>query len=294
MKSKKSKGKKEMLRIAVQSKGRLFEDTMALLSEAGIKVSSSKRTLLVQSSNFPIEVLYLRDDDIPQSVATGVADLGIVGQNEFEERQEDAEVIRPLGFSKCRLSLAIPKAEKYTGLQWFEGKKIATSYPGILRRFMQKNRIAADIHVITGSVEISPGIGLADAIFDIVSSGSTLVSNNLSEVEVVMKSEALLIGNRGMDEDKRAILDELLFRIEAVKAAEDKKYVLMNVPTERVDDVVSVLPGAKSPTVMPLATPGWSSVHTVIDEKRFWEIIRQLKEYGAQGILVLPVEKMIL
>ena len=294
MKSKKSKGKKEMLRIAVQSKGRLFEDTMALLSEAGIKVSSSKRTLLVQSSNFPIEVLYLRDDDIPQSVATGVADLGIVGQNEYEERQEDAEVIRPLGFSKCRLSLAIPKAEKYTGLQWFEGKKIATSYPGILRRFMQKIRIAADIHVITGSVEISPGIGLADAIFDIVSSGSTLVSNNLSEVEVVMKSEALLIGNRGMDEDKRAILDELLFRIEAVKAAEDKKYVLMNVPTERVDDVVSVLPGAKSPTVMPLATPGWSSVHTVIDEKRFWEIIRQLKEYGAQGILVLPVEKMIL
>ena len=283
-----------MLRIAVQSKGRLFEDTMALLSEAGIKVSSSKRTLLVQSSNFPIEVLYLRDDDIPQSVATGVADLGIVGQNEYEERQEDAEVIRPLGFSKCRLSLAIPKAEKYTGLQWFEGKKIATSYPGILRRFMQKNRIAADIHVITGSVEISPGIGLADAIFDIVSSGSTLVSNNLSEVEVEMKSEALLIGNRGMDEDKRAILDELLFRIEAVKAAEDKKYVLMNVPTERVDDVVSVLPGAKSPTVMPLATPGWSSVHTVIDEKRFWEIIRQLKEYGAQGILVLPVEKMIL
>lgn len=283
-----------MLRIAVQSKGRLFEDTMALLSEAGIKVSSSKRTLLVQSSNFPIEVLYLRDDDIPQSVATGVADLGIVGQNEYEERQEDAEVIRPLGFSKCRLSLAIPKAEKYTGLQWFEGKKIATSYPGILRRFMQKNRIAADIHVITGSVEISPGIGLADAIFDIVSSGSTLVSNNLSEVEVVMKSEALLIGNRGMDENKRAILDELLFRIEAVKAAEDKKYVLMNVPTERVDDVVSVLPGAKSPTVMPLATPGWSSVHTVIDEKRFWEIIRQLKEYGAQGILVLPVEKMIL
>ena len=283
-----------MLRIAVQSKGRLFEDTMALLAEAGIKVSSSKRTLLVQSSNFPIEVLYLRDDDIPQSVASGVADLGIVGLNEFEEKAEDVEIVRSLGFSKCRLSLAVPKGCGYYGLKWFEGKKIATSYPGILRRFMQKNRIAADIHVITGSVEISPGIGLADAIFDIVSSGSTLVSNNLSEVEVVMKSEALLIGNRGMDEDKRAILDELLFRIEAVKAAEDKKYVLMNVPTERVDDVVSVLPGAKSPTVMPLATPGWSSVHTVIDEKRFWEIIRQLKEYGAQGILVLPVEKMIL
>ena len=267
---------------------------MSLLAEAGIKVSTSKRTLLVQSADFPIEVLYLRDDDIPQCVATGVTDLGIVGRNEYEERQEQAEIIRPLGFSKCRMSLAIPKAVKYTGLNWFEGKKIATSYPNILRRFLQDNHIMADIHVITGSVEISPGIGLSDAIFDIVSSGSTLVSNNLSEVEVVMKSEALLIGNKGMDEDKRAILDELLFRIEAVKAAEDKKYVLMNVPTERVDDVVSVLPGAKSPTVMPLATPGWSSVHTVIDEKRFWEIIRQLKEYGAQGILVLPVEKMIL
>lgn len=283
-----------MLRIAVQSKGRLFEDTMALLAEAGIKVSSSKRTLLVQSSNFPVEILYLRDDDIPQSVATGVADLGIVGQNEFEERQEDAEVIRPLGFSKCRLSLAIPKAISYPGLKWFEGKKIATSYPGILRRFMQKNNIAADIHVITGSVEISPGIGLADAIFDIVSSGSTLVSNNLAEVEVVMKSEALLIGNKKMSDEKKAVLDELLFRIEAVKNAEDKKYVLMNVPTDKVKEVVDILPGAKSPTVMPLATEGWSSVHTVIDEKRFWEIIRQLKDLGAQGILVVPIEKMIL
>ena len=270
-----------MLRIAVQSKGRLFEDTMALLAEAGIKVSSSKRTLLVQSSNFPVEILYLRDDDIPQSVATGVADLGIVGQNEFEERQEDAEIIRPLGFSKCRLSLAIPKAVNYTGLKWFEGKKIATSYPGILRRYMQKNNIVADIHVITGSVEISPGIGLSDAIFDIVSSGSTLVSNNLTEVEVVMKSEALLIGNKQMSDEKKAVLDELLFRIEAVKNAEDKKYVLMNVPTDKVKEVVDILPGAKSPTVMPLATEGWSSVHTVIDEKRFWEIIRQLKELGA-------------
>lgn len=283
-----------MLRIAVQSKGRLFEDTMALLAEAGIKVSSSKRTLLVHSSNFPVEILYLRDDDIPQSVATGVADLGVVGQNEFEERQEDAEVIRPLGFSKCRLSLAIPKTVNYTGLKWLEGKKIATSYPGILRRFMQKNHIAADIHVITGSVEISPGIGLADAIFDIVSSGSTLVSNNLAEVEVVMKSEALLIGNKNMSDEKKAVLDELLFRIEAVKNAEDKKYVLMNVPTDKVKDVVDILPGAKSPTVMPLATEGWSSVHTVIDEKRFWEIIRQLKDLGAQGILVVPIEKMIL
>lgn len=283
-----------MLRIAIQSKGRLYEDTMNLLAEAGIRIPSSKRTLLVQSTNFPIEVLFLRDDDIPQSVATGVSDLGIVGKNEFEERMEDADVIRPLGFSKCRLSLAIPKSVKYTGLKWFEGKKIATSYPGILRRFMQQNHITSDIHVITGSVEISPGIGLSDAIFDIVSSGGTLVSNNLAEVETVMESEALLIGNKGLDEEKRAVLEELLFRIEAVKNAEDKKYVLMNVPTDKVGDVVSVLPGAKSPTVMPLATEGWSSIHTVIDEKRFWQIIRQLKELGAQGILVVPIEKMIL
>lgn len=282
-----------MIRIAVQSKGRLFEDTMNLLSEAGIKVNTSRRTLLVQSSNFPIEVLYLRDDDIPQSVANGVADLGIVGQNEYEERHENADIVRPLGFSRCRLSLAIPKNIPYAGLKWFEGKKIATSYPGILRRFMQKNNIAADIHVITGSVEISPGIGLADAIFDIVSSGSTLVSNNLVEVETVMQSEALLIANPKLSDEKREILDELLFRIEAVKQAEDKKYVLMNVPTEKVDEIVAVLPGAKSPTVMPLATEGWSSLHTVIEEKRFWEIIRQLKALGAQGILVVPIEKMI-
>lgn len=283
-----------MLRIAVQSKGRLYEDTMALLAEAGIKVTTSKRTLLVQSSNFPIEVLYLRDDDIPQSVAGGVADLGIVGENEFVEKGEDAEVVRRLGFSKCRLSLAIPKNIEYDGLAWFEGRKIATSYPNILRDFMQRNGVKADIHVITGSVEISPGIGLADGIFDIVSSGSTLVSNNLREVEVVMKSEALLIGNKQMSGEKRAVLDELLFRIEAVKNAEDKKYVLMNVPTDKVDEVVAVLPGAKSPTVMPLAQEGWNSVHTVIDEKSFWGIISKLKELGAQGILVIPIEKMIL
>ena len=283
-----------MLRIAVQSKGRLFEDTMSLLAEAGIKVSTSKRTLLVQSPDFPIEVLYLRDDDIPQCVATGVTDLGIVGRNEFEERQEQADVVRPLGFSRCRMSLAIPKAVKYNGLTWFEGKKIATSYPNILRRFLQDNHISADIHVITGSVEISPGIGLADAIFDIVSSGSTLVSNNLAEVEVVMHCEALLIANSNLSPRKKAILDELLFRIEAVKAAENKKYVLMNVPTANIPQVVDVLPGAKSPTIMPLATEGWSSIHTVVEEKSFWQIISKLKEFGAQGILVMPIEKMIL
>lgn len=282
-----------MLRIAVQSKGRLFEDTMSLLSEAGIRVSSSKRTLLVQSPDFPIEVLYLRDDDIPQCVATGVADLGVVGLNEYEERQEHAEIIRPLGFSKCRLSLAIPKAVEYTGLEWFNGKKIATSYPVILKRFLDEKGIKSDIHLITGSVEISPGIGLADAIFDIVSSGSTLVSNNLAEVEVVMKSEAVLIGNPAMDTVKRKILEQLLFRIEAVKAAEGQKYVLMNIPTNRVNDVVEVLPGTKSPTIMPLATEGWSSVHTVVSEKRFWETISRLKELGAEGILVMPIEKII-
>ena len=283
-----------MIRIAVQSKGRLNEDTMTLLAEAGIKIPSSKRTLLVQSPNFPIEVLYLRDDDIPQSVATGVADLGIVGENEFVERAESADIVRRLGFSRCRLSLAIPKAVDYPGVSWFEGRKIATSYPGILNNYLRERGVNADVHVITGSVEISPGIGLADAIFDIVSSGSTLVSNNLREVEVVMQSEAVLIANKQLSDEKRAILSDLLFRIEAVKAAEDKKYVLMNVPTERLNDIINVLPGAKSPTVMPLATPGWNSVHTVIDEKRFWEVISQLKALGAQGILVIPIEKMIL
>ena len=283
-----------MLRIAVQSKGRLFEETMALLQEADIKIPSSKRILLVQSSNFPVEVLFLRDDDIPQSVANGVADLGIVGENEFVERNEDAEIVKRLGFSKCRLSLAIPKDVDYPGLSWFEGKKIATSYPGILERFMKENAVKTDIHVITGSVEIAPGISLADAIFDIVSSGSTLVSNRLKEVEVVMKSEALLIGNKNLSEEKKEILSELLFRIEAVKAAEDKKYVLMNVPTEKLKEIIEVLPGMKSPTVMPLAQEGWSSVHTVLDQKCFWKIIEKLKALGAEGILVLPIEKMIL
>ena len=283
-----------MLRIAVQSKGRLYEDTMKLLSEAGIKIPSSRRTLLVEASNFPIEVLYLRDDDIPQSVATGVADVGIVGENELTEKAADVDIARRMGFSRCRLSLAIPKGIDYPGLSWFNGRKVATSYPHILQRFFYEKGVTADVHVITGSVEISPGIGLSDAIFDIVSSGSTLVSNNLREVEVVMQSEALLIADKALTAEKRATLDELLFRIEAVKAAEDKKYVLMNVPSERLNDVIAVLPGAKSPTVMPLATPGWNSLHTVIDEKRFWEVISQLKALGAQGILVMPIEKMIL
>jgi len=283
-----------MLRIAVQSKGRLFDDTMNLLAEADIKISSGRRTLLVQSGNFPLEVLYLRDDDIPQSVASGVADIGVVGENEFVERNEDAEIISRLGFSKCRLSLAIPKDIDYRGVNWFNGKKIATSYPHILKKFLDEQGINAKIHVITGSVEISPGIGLADGIFDIVSSGSTLVSNNLREVEVVMQSEALLIGNKNLSKEKRATLDEMLFRFKAVKDAEDKKYVRMNAPKAHLQEIINVLPGLKSPTIIPLADEDWCSVHTVLDQKRFWEIIGKLKEMGAQGILVTPIEKMIL
>ena len=283
-----------MLRIAVQSKGRLFEDTMDLLKETGIKVSSSKRTLLVQSSNFPLEVLFLRDDDIPQTVADGVADVGLVGENEFVERGEKADIVKRLGFSKCRISLAIPKAVDYPGVEWFNGKKIATSYPVILRKFLEEKGVNTEIHVIQGSVEIAPGIGLADGIFDIVSSGSTLVSNNLKEVEVVMKREALLIGNPNLSEEKKAILDDLLFRINSVLIAEDKMYVRMNAPKARLDEIVKVLPGLKSPTIIPLADEDWCSVHAVLDEKHFWEIVGQLKALGAEGILVTPIEKMIL
>ncbi len=283
-----------MLRIAVQSKGRLFEDTMDLLKETGIKVSSSKRTLLVQASNFPLEVLFLRDDDIPQTVADGVADVGIVGENEFVERNENADIVKRLGFSKCRISLAIPKAIDYPGVEWFNGKKIATSYPVILRKFMEEKGVKTEIHVIQGSVEIAPGIGLADGIFDIVSSGSTLVSNNLKEVEVVMQSEALLIGNKNLDDEKKNILDDLLFRINSVLIAEDKKYVRMNAPKARLAEIVKVLPGLKSPTIIPLADEDWCSVHAVLDEKHFWEIVGQLKALGAEGILVTPIEKMIL
>ena len=283
-----------MLRIAVQSKGRLHEDTMTLLCEADIKVCSSRRTLLVQSSNFPLEVFYLRDDDIPQSVANGIADIGIVGENEYLERNRNAQIIRRLGFGKCRLSLAIPKNINYTGIHWFDNKKVATSYPNILSGFLKENNINAEIHVITGSVEISPGIGLSDAIFDIVSSGSTLVSNNLCEVETVLKSEALLIGNRNMTEEKYKILDEMLFRFEAVSSAQDKKYIMMNAPKQKINEIIAVLPGIKSPTIIPLADEEWCSIHTVLDEKRFWEIIGKLKDLGAQGILVAPIEKMIL
>lgn len=283
-----------MLRIAVQSKGRLYEDTMSLLKEAGIKINTARRTLLVQSSNFPLEVLYLRDDDIPECVASGVADIGIVGENEFVERGEDAIIVRRLNFSKCRISLAIPESIEYNGLEWFNGKKIATSYPNILSKFAREKNLSIDIHTIQGSVEIAPGIGLSDGIFDIVSSGSTLISNKLKEVEVVMKSEALLIGNKKLDNDKEQILEDFIFRIKSVLIADDKKYVLMNAPSDKVSDIVKILPGIKSPTIMPLATEGWTSIHTVLDQKHFWEIVGHLKEAGAEGILVLPIEKMIM
>lgn len=283
-----------MLRIAVQSKGRLNEESMNLLAEAGIKLSSSKRTLLVPSTSFPVEVLFLRDDDIPQAVANGTADVGIVGENEYMERLQGADIVKRLGFSKCRLSLAIPKDEEYNNLNWFAGKTIATSYPVILENFLKKNGIKAGIHVITGSVEIAPGIGLADAIFDIVSSGSTLVSNRLKEVEVVMKSEALMIAYPGLSREKKEILEELLFRVDSVLYADGKRYIMLNAPTDKLDEIITLLPGVKSPTVIPLKEEGWSCLHSVIEEKRFWEVIGKLKSLGAQGILVLPIEKMIL
>lgn len=283
-----------MLRIAVQSKGRLYDETMMLLEEAGIKLNGGKRILLVSAKDFPVEVLFLRDDDIPESVANGVADVGIIGENEYVEKGSKAQLVKRLGFSKCRLSLAIPKDEKYEGSKWFNGKTIATSYPVILDAYLKEQNVQANIHVITGSVEIAPGIGLADAIFDIVSSGSTLVSNQLKEVEVVMRSEALLISAPQLSPDKQAILEELLFRIEAIQLADGKKYVLLNAPKERLNDIIEVLPGMKSPTVTPLANGEWVSVQSVISEKHFWEIIGKLKSLGAEGILDLPIEKMIL
>ena len=281
------------LRIAIQTKGRLNEESILLLQETGIKLIDGKRRLISSAKNFPLEVLYLRDDDIPQCVADGVADVGIVGKNELEEQKKVVEIVKELGFSKCRLSLAIPKDISYNGLSWFNGKKIATSYPVILKDFLVRNNIHADIHFIAGSVEIAPGIGLADAIFDIVSSGSTLVSNRLREVEVVMKSEALMIANPSLTKEKQAILDELIFRIESVENGKGKKYILLNAPNEKMEQIIKVLPGMTSPTLMPLAKPGWSSLHSVINESEFWEVIGNLKRNGAEGILVLPIEKII-
>ena len=284
-----------LLRIAIQSKGRLYEDTTSLLKEAGIKVNRSERALLVRSNNFPIEVLYLRDDDIPQTVASGTADIGIVGLNEVKERNEDVSVIQHLGLSKCHLSIAIPKAMEYTGPQWLNNKQIATSYPHILNDFLQKNNVTAKVHVITGSVVITPLIGLGDAIFDIVSSGSTLITNNLKEVEKIMESDAVVIANTSLTEEKRKITDEILFRFQAAIDAQKKKYIMMNAPKTNLQQILEILPeSAKSPTIIPLADDNWCSVHTVIEEKHFWECIGELKKAGAQGILVVPIEKIVL
>ena len=281
------------LKIAIQTKGRLNEDSMQLIQEAGIDLNIGRRTLIAESKNFPIDALFLRDDDIPQTVADGVADIGIVGENEMLEKGENVVIAKRLGFSKCRLSLAIPKSMDYTGPEFFNGKKIATSYPAILKKYLAEKNIKAEVHVITGSVEIAPGIGLADAIFDIVSSGSTLVSNRLKEVEVVLKSEAVLVANPNLSEDKKELLNEFIFRLESVQRAKGKKYILLNVPNEKIQDVAALLPGMKSPTVVPLATEGWSSMHSVIEENDFWTVIGKLKKSGAEGILVIPIEKMI-
>lgn len=282
------------LRIAIQTKGRLNQDSIELLSDIGIQLTQGKRKLISKATNFPVEVLFLRDDDIPKTVASGIADIGIVGENEVLEKRESVNIAKRLGFSKCRLSLAIPKSETYTGPQWFNNKTIATSYPEILKKFLEDNDVSASIHEISGSVEVAPSIGLADAIFDIVSSGSTLISNNLKEVEIVTKSEALLITNRELNNEKLYLLQDLLFRLDTVETAKGKKYIMLNAPNHRLDEIKGLLPGMKSPTIIPLANEGWSSLHSVIDEPQFWNIIKDLKDLGAQSILMLPIEKMVL
>jgi ATP phosphoribosyltransferase len=285
---------KTLLRIAIQKSGRLQEGSLELLKESGLSFSNGKDQLKTQARNFPVEVLFLRDDDIPQYVEDKVADVGIVGENVYAEKLKKNELIKRLDFAKCRLSLAVPRSENYTGVQYLQGKNIATSYPNIVRNFLKENKIEAGIHEISGSVEIAPGIGLADAICDLVSTGSTLMSNGLKEVEVVMQSEAILIATPQLDPEKQKILDKLLFRIEAVKKAKNNKYILLNCPNEAIEKITSVIPGMKSPTIIPLSRPGWSSLHSVVDENDFWEKIDLLKEFGAEGILVIPIEKMIM
>ncbi|MBQ9474790.1 MAG: ATP phosphoribosyltransferase [Bacteroidales bacterium] len=282
-----------MLRIAIQSKGRLNEDSVALLREIGISIDDAKRKFLSKSANFPVEVLYLRDDDIPHIVESGVADLGIVGLNEVEESGCKVKIIDKLGFSSCRISLALDKNIEYSGPSYFEGKRIATSYPRILKKYLDENGVKADIEVITGSVEVAPAADIADAIFDIVSSGSTLVSNGLREVEKVFFSEAVLIGGGELEGENKEILDEILFRIDSAKVSKNKKYLLMNLPAASVEEAVKILPAMRSPTVLPLAAEGWCSMHSVVDTADLWDKIRQLKAIGAEGILVLNVDKII-
>jgi ATP phosphoribosyltransferase len=281
-----------VLKIAIQKSGRLQSNSLQLLKESGLSFNGSDQ-LKTPVKNFPAELFFLRDDDIPQYIEDQVADVGIVGENIFVEKQKRNEIIKRLDFAKCRLSLAIPRSENYNGLSYFNRKNIATSYPGIVRDFLKKNEIEADIHEISGSVEIAPGIGLADAICDIVSTGSTLLSNGLQEVEVVMQSEAVMIANPALDQSKKDILSNLLFRIEAVQKSKNNKYILLNCPNEAIDKITSIIPGMNSPTIMPLAKEGWSSLHSVVNENDFWEKINQLKSLGAQGILVIPIEKMI-
>lgn len=283
-----------VLKIAVQKSGRLSENSKKLLEECGIKFSNGVSVLKTTARNFPVELLSLRDDDIPQYVEQQVADIGILGENVVFEKSKDVDIIEKLGFAQCRLSLAIPKEDKYPGLQYFMNKKVATSYPGILSDFFVKNKITAEIEEISGSVEIAPGIGLADAVCDIVSSGSTLFTNGLHEVETILVSQAVIIGNKNLSPEKKEILSKLLFRIRAVKNAKENKYILLNAPESAVQKICSILPGMKSPTVVPLAEKGWCSMHSVVKEDVFWEKINQLKEAGAQGILVIPIEKMIL
>lgn len=283
-----------MLRIAIQSKGRLNEESLALLQDIGIEVDVPKRKLVSKSQTFPIEALYLRDDDIPHVVAGGTATLGIVGLNEIEEKGADVNILCRLGFGACRLSLAVPKSESYNGLEWFTGKRIATSYPNILNRFLKERGIAAKVEIITGSVEIAPAVGIADAIFDIVSSGSTLIANGLQEVESVFESEAVLIAYPDLTEEEKALVNDLLFRIESETVSRCKKYLLMNLPEISLDEAIKILPAMRSPTVMPLATKGWCSLHSVIDASDLWTKVRQLKAIGAEGILVMDVDKIIL
>lgn len=283
----------QKLKIAIQKSGRLSEESHKLLKKCGISFSNGLGKLRTEATNFPLEIFFLRDDDIPEYVADGVADIGIVGENIIYEDKREVETIEKLGFGKCRLSLAVPKTFEYESVKDFEGKRIATSYPNILRSFFAENKVKTDIHTISGSVEIAPSIGLADAVCDLVSSGSTLFTNGLREVETVLSSEAVLISNKNLDENARKLLEKLLFRIKAVNAAKQNKYILLNAPNDKLNEIIEILPGMKSPTVMPLAETGWSSVHSVINENDFWEVVESLKNKGAEGILVLSIDQMI-
>lgn len=284
----------EKIKIAIQKSGRLSEKSLELLKECGIKISNGSRKLKTEARNFPMEILFLRDDDIPQYVEKGVADIGILGQNEVWEKDKNVQEIEKLGFGNCRLSLAIPKDKEYTGIEYFDGKRVATSYPKILNKYFAEKDLNVQIEQLGGSVEITTGIGLADGIFDIVSTGSTLLMNGLKEAETIMKSEAVLISNKNLNPKKAELLDKLLFRIKSYKNGQGKNYVLLNAPNKVITEIVKLLPGMRSPSILPLADSGWSSVHSVIEDEDFWEIIDELKRLGAEGILVVPIDKMIL